>query len=76
MKKYERIFIDAIDLRGRETFEHLFEEVSGPLICLTIEELREVWEAANREGYTYHQLGFTAFFTGFKEYLQSKGIII
>lgn len=63
MNRYERIYIDAISDSNR--YEDVFEEVSGPLIVLTIEELREVWAMA-KAGPDYPGV--------FELFLKSKGI--
>lgn len=48
----------------------------GPVICATIEELREVWHLAYNNGFTTCHLGIEPDLSAFKTYLISKGIHI
>lgn len=52
--------------------------IEGPVICATIEELREIWEVANQRGYNIGSEGHSGNTTpkDLDEYLTSKGIKI
>lgn len=65
MKRYERIYISDDE-------EELFQEIFGPVIVLSLEELREMWDhcaVCQVDKETDHVNTFN-----FKTYLQSKGI--
>ena len=86
MKKYDKIYFpdEKGDFKVQEFYEDYHEWSDMPIdgicaeknnvIVLTIEELREVWEAGKNRGTEAHS-GVNPY-PNFKTYLTSKGITI
>lgn len=73
MKQYDKIYIDAPENdKWRPTFEDLYVELSGPVIVLSLSELKEVWEAGRRS--KHFENNSNALYTDFDSYIQYKGI--
>lgn len=82
MKQYESIWIKS-DVLPKPTGEGflaslpVLEEKKGPLNCMTIEEVKELWELASQRGCHIGQYGnYGIYPRDLNEYLQSKEINI
>jgi hypothetical protein len=69
MKQYEKIYAEIMDGDGEQA-TYIRTEIHKKAIVITIEELREVWDAAQEHMLPPHGS------PGFTKLLQSKGITI
>lgn len=79
MKLYEKIYLPERQ-EGARAFRDNQGDVPvvmhGPVIVLTIEELREVWDKAELGGFKEGKWSSSLDATSFTTYLQSKGITL
>jgi hypothetical protein len=82
MKQYDKIWVPEKKqgMAFRDAYGDTLSIVTGPVIVLTIEELRGVWEAAWNEGYNDSSIseGRTNIepLPDFTAYLKSQGITL
>lgn len=76
MKQYDSVLAEKLIYDSEGNFEKAKEEKLKNIICMSIEEAKELWHMGYNNGYTTCQLQMEPDLDAFKRFMASKGINI